>query len=137
MPLIVAPADDFDSLVSVSHADAYMLKMGHVWSGTPEEKETHLRRATQYLMSAYSIRPEYLNPVHTQVESACCEAALRAAAGKLFEDVEPVSIRSKTVGPISTTYSYPRNGGQVKFGVIDALLRGLIDGRGMVKLIRA
>ncbi|GAD20956.1 DnaT-like ssDNA-binding protein [Acidovorax sp. MR-S7] len=135
--LIVAPADGFDSLVSVAHADAYMLKMGHSWSGAPEERETYLRRATQYLLSAYSIRPEYLNPVHTQIESACCEAALRASTGHLFEDVEPVSISSETVGPISTTYSAPRNGGQVKFGVIDALLRGLIDGRGMVKLIRA
>ena len=135
--LIVAPADGFDSLVSVADADAYMLKMGHFWNGMPEEKEMYLRRATQYLLSAYSIRPEYINPVHAQVESACCEAALRASTGKLFEDVEPVSIRSESVGPISTTYSFPRNGGQVKFGVIDALLRGLIDGRGMVKLIRA
>lgn len=136
--LIVAPAEGYDSLVSLEDADQYCEDMGHDgWSGSEPIKESALRRATQYLLTRYQIRPEHLNPVHKNVKAACCEAALRAATGKLFEDVEPVSISSETVGPISTTYSAPRNGGQVKFGVIDALLRGLIDGRGMVKLVRA
>lgn len=139
MALIVAPDAGYDSLVSLTDAAAYMSDMGHTdWGGMLEaDREIALRRATQYLLSAYTIRPEFLNPVDPRVAAACCEAALRSINAPLLVDVDPVSVRSKSVGPISTTYAFPRNGGQVRYGVIDALLRGLTLGGGVVQLVRA
>lgn len=136
--LIVAPAAGYESLVTLETADAYMLKMGSPWEWTDRQKETHLRRATQYLLSAYAIRPEYLDPVAANVQAACCEAALRASTGNLFEDVAAQYVQSVSVGPVSKTMSAPANRGQARFAVIDALLRGLTDGMsGTVKLVRA
>lgn len=140
MALIVAPATGFDSLVSLAQADAYCAAMGHAaWTGAPEVKEAALRRATQFLLTAYSIRAEYLDPVHKQVQDACCEAGLRALTGKLVIDVSAAVAVSKTVGPVSISYAQTeRNGGQVRFAIIDNLLRGLTDGGfGQVKLVRA
>lgn len=139
MALIVAPADGFDSLVSLSDANDYASKMGHAgWTGTDEAKEAALRRATQYLLSHYAIKAEYLDPVHKNVVSACCEAALRALTGALYTDVSASTVTSETVGPISVSYSENlRNGGQTRFALIDDLLRGLIEGGfGMIKLVR-
>lgn len=140
MPLTVAPAAGYDSLVSLVDAAAYMGDMGHSasWNGVAEpEREVALRLGTQYLMAVYTIRPEFLDPVDARVAAACCEAALRSVSGPLLADVDPVSVRSESVGPISTTYAFPRNGGQTRYGVIDALLRGLTLGGSVVKLVRA
>lgn len=138
MALIVAPADGFDSLVSVAEADAYMAALGHsAWTGTDEAKEVALRRATQYLLAHYRIRPEYLDPVHSRVEDACCEAALRALAGTLYTDVAAQEATEKTVGPITVKYAASRTGGQVRFALIDDLLRGLVVGAGMIPVVRA
>lgn len=148
MALIVAPAEGFDSLVSLAQADQYAQDMGHAgWPVTPApdpggveaRKEAALRRATQFLLTAYSIRSEYLNPMHKRVQEACCEAGLRALKGALFTDVAAAVATSKTVGPVSVSYSENlRNGGQVRFAVIDGLLRGLTDGGfGQIRLVRA
>lgn len=139
MALIVAPADGFDSLVSLADANAYCTAMGHAaWTGTDEAKEAALRRATQYLLSHYAIKAEYLDPVHKNVAAACSEAALRALTGTLYTDVSASTVTSKTVGPISVTYAEnQRNGGQTRFVLIDDLLRGLTDGGfGMIRLVR-
>lgn len=137
MSLTVAPAEGFDSLVSLEFAEGYMAKMGHAWAGDEGAREINLRQATQYLLAAYSIRPEYLDPVAQNVAYACCEAALRASKGQLFEDVAAQHVESVTVGPISRKMSAPANGGQKRFAVIDALLRGLTTGGGAIKLVRA
>ena len=138
MALIVAPFEGFDALVSLSDAGSYMAKMGHTWTGDDASKEATLRRATQYLLSVYCVRPEFLDPVHSQVASACCEAALRASTGRLFEDVGAQHVESVKVGPIERSMSAPANGGQRRFGVIDALMRGMTSGSaGMVRLVRA
>lgn len=139
MALIVAPADGFDSLVSLSDANDYASKMGHAgWTGTDEAKEAALRRATQYLLSHYQIKTEYLDPVQKNVAAACCEAALRSLTGTLYTDVSASTVTTETVGPISVSYSENlRNGGQTRFALIDDLLRGLIEGGfGMIKLVR-
>lgn len=139
MALIVAPADGFDSLVSLADANAYCTNMGlTAWAGTDEVKEAALRRATQYLMSHYAIKAEYLDPVHSKVAAACCEAAVKALAGSLYTDVAASTVTQKTVGPISVSYSENvRNGGQTRYALIDDLLRGLTDGGfGMIKLVR-
>lgn len=136
MALTVAPADDFDSLVSLEDAGAYFAAMGVDWTGADSQKEANLRRATQYLMTRYRVRDEYLNPVHQNVEAACCELAVRASAGDLYVDVEPSAVVSETVGPISTTYAH-RNGGQTRFAIVDDLLAGLTAGGASIPLIRA
>lgn len=140
MALIVAPAEGFDSLVSVDQADTYCAAMGHAgWIGTDAAKEAALRRATQFLLTSYTIRAEYLDPVHQRVQDACCEAGLRALTGKLVADVPAAVAVSKTVGPVSISYAQTeRNGGQVRFTIIDNLLRGLTDGGfGQIRLVRA
>jgi hypothetical protein len=139
MALIVAPADGFDSLVSLADADTYNAAMGNAtWTGTDEVKEAALRRATQYLLSHYQIKSEYLDPVHKNVAAACCEAAVRALTGALYTDVTASVVTEKTVGPITVTYDTSvRNGGQTRFALIDDLLRGLTDGGfGMIRLVR-
>lgn len=138
MALIVAPADGFDSLVSVAEADAYMAALGHsAWTGTDEAKEVALRRATQYLLSRYAIREQHLDPVHSRVQDACCEAALRALTGELYTDVAAQEATEKTVGPITVKYAASRTGGQVRFALIDDLLRGLVVGAGSIPVVRA
>lgn len=62
---------------------------------------------------------------------------MRASKGQLFEDVAAQHVESVTVGPISRKMSAPANGGQKRFAVIDALLRGLTTGGGAIKLVRA
>lgn len=140
MPLIVAPEEGYDSLVSLEDADAYCADMGHAgWTGSDQVKEAALRRATQYLSTRYSILPEYLDPVHKNVKAACCEAALRALSGSLSADVSAAVVTEKTVGPITVAYdTHVRNGGQTRFTILDDLLRGLTDGMaGAVRLVRA
>ena len=135
--LIVAPDDGYDSLVSLADAQGYMARMGHEWATDEAEQEIALRRGSQYITAQYSVRPEYLSPVADNVKWATCEAALRAANGSLFADVDAQAVVQESVGPISTTYAQPANGGQKRFGVIDALMRGMtIGGAGQVKLIR-
>jgi hypothetical protein len=52
MALIVAPAEGYDSLVSLADANAYCADMGHAgWTDADEAREAALRRATQYLLT--------------------------------------------------------------------------------------
>ena len=126
MALIVAPDEGYDSLVSLSDANAYMANMGHTWTGDDPTREAALRRATQYLQARYRIKDAYLDPVHANVAAACCEAALREISGRLYTDVDPSVVTGEAVGPVSVSYSdNVRNGGQVRVAVIDDLLRGL------------
>lgn len=136
------PSDDDGWLVSMAEADAYVRDLygsGAPWfSATGEAKAIAIRQASQYLLTAYCIKPEYLDPVHKRVREACCEAAVRALAGRLFADVAPAAVKSEKVGPLEMVYGDVRNGGQQRIAVIDALLRGMTcNTRGMVRLVRA
>lgn len=136
--LVVAPEDGYDSLVSLAEAQDYMERMGYDWPTDEAKQEIALRRGTQYVVTMYSIRPEFLDPVSDAVKHATCEAALRAADGSLFSDVDAQAVTEESVGPITTKYAQPANGGQKRFGVIDALMRGLTTGGvGQVKFVRA
>ncbi|UXC20012.1 DnaT-like ssDNA-binding protein [Comamonas squillarum] len=136
--LVVAPEDGYDSLVTLSEAQDYMERMGYDWPADGAKQEIALRRGTQYVVTMYSIRPEFLDPVADTVKHATCEAALRAADGSLFSDVDAQAVTEESVGPITTKYAQPANGGQKRFGVIDALMRGMTTGGvGQVKLVRA
>jgi hypothetical protein len=130
------------SLITMAQADGYVMQYHgaeHPWfDATLSKKRIALRQATQYLLAAYRIRPEYLDPLHPNVIAAAAEAGIRALDGRLFDDVGSQHVESVTVGPISRKMSSPGNGGQRKFAVIDSLLRGLTSGGGStVRLERA
>lgn len=136
--LVVAPENGYDSLVSLAEAQGYMERMGYDWPAEEAKQEIALRRGTQYVVTMYSIRPEFLEPVADAVKHATCEAALRASDGSLFSDVDAQAVTEESVGPITTKYAQPANGGQKRFGVIDALMRGMTTGGvGQVKFLRA
>ena len=136
--LVVAPDESYDSLVSLAEAQGYMERMGYDWPAEVPKQEIALRRGTQYVVTMYSIRPEFLDPVADAVKHATCEAALRASDGSLFFDVDAQAVTEESVGPITTKYAQPANGGQKRFGVIDALMRGMTTGGvGQVKFVRA
>lgn len=124
MTLIVAPDEGYTSFVSVADADQYVADMGLTgWPSVQADKEKLLRRATQYIGLKYEPLDKYLDPVHANIKAATVEAALRAA--DLWADVDAAAVVSETIGPISTTYAEPKNGGQKTFPVIDNLMRGL------------
>lgn len=138
MTLIVAPAEGFDSYVSVADADAYVEKMGvDGWPAEDPDKEKALRRATQYIRVAYAPKVQYLDPIHANIEAATIEAAIRSVSGVLLADVDPSAIVREKIGPMDTEYAEPQNGGQVRFALIDALMRGLGDlPRGNVMMLK-
>lgn len=124
MTLIVAPDEGYTSFVSVADADQYVADMGLTgWPSVQADKENLLRRATQYISLKYEPKAQYLDPVHANIKAATVEAALRAA--DLWADVDAAAVVSETIGPMSTTYAEPKNGGQKTFPVIDNLMRGL------------
>lgn len=136
--LIVAPEEGFDTLVTLAEAHDYMTRFGRDWSADEVEQEIALRIGTQYIVTEYDIRPEFLDPVADRLKHAACEAALRAANGSLFADVDAQAVTEESVGPITTKYAQPVNSGQRRFGVIDALMKGLTKGgAGMVRFERA
>ena len=137
MALIVAPAEGYDSLVTLVEAAAYAEKFGHAWPAGEPAQEVALRRATQYVLSNYAIDPQYLDPVAPKVKDACCEAAWRAAKGELFKDTDGRIMTEQTVDVITTKWAEGSQGGVKRITVIDALLRGLTVGSSMnIKLIR-
>lgn len=124
MTLIVAPADGYDSFISVEDADRYVDRMGLTgWPSTAPEKEKLLRRATQYITVKYAPKAQYLDPVHANIAAATVEAAVRAS--DLWADVDSQAVIEETIGPMTTKYADPANGGQKSFPVIDGLMRGL------------
>lgn len=139
MTLIVAPAEGANALVSLADADAYLADMGVAqWAlASASAREAALRRGSLYVISR-RVRPACLSPtVHPNVANAACEAALRALDGTLYADLEAQPVRSESVGPLSTTYADPRNGGRPRFPVIDDLLQGLTEGALTLGVVRS
>lgn len=137
MALIVAPAEGYDSLVTLAEAATYMANYGHAWPAEELAQEVALRRATQYILSNYALDPQYLDPIAQKVKDACCEAAWRAAKGELFKDSDGRIMTERTVDVITTKWAEGQQGGQMRFAVIDALLRGLTTGGAMnIRLMR-
>ena len=135
--LIVAPTEGFNSLVSLEDAAQYMADFGHVWTDDQAKAEVALRKATQFLLTGYSIKPEHFGPVHSNVQAACCEAAVRALKGDLTKDSDGRVKVESSVGPITTKWAAGIQGGKASYPVIDALLKGLTDGGSMnLKLVR-
>lgn len=137
MTLIVAPADGYDSLVSLDEAAAYMVSFGHAWPAEEVKQEVALRRGTQFILGSYSIDPKHLDPVAKNVKDACCEAAWRAAKGDLFKDTDGRIMTERSVEGIVTRWAEGSQGGKVSFPVIDSLLRGMTTSGAMnIRLVR-
>jgi len=137
MALIVAPADGYDTLVSAADADAYWASMGGAWLDfLLADRESALRRGTQYVL-ARNVKAEYLDPVHTRVAAAVCEAAMLHVRGDLYGVIDAKPVLREHVGEIAVSYGMPSNGGRARFPVIDDLLRGLTAGTGLVAIVRA
>ena len=132
-----------DSYVSLVEADAYHAAYGHAdWSGKAlPERETALRSATQYLDARYRFRSEPDQPQQAlawprrgypwperRVVAATCELAWRALAKPLFSDVAPLGVRQETIGPMTTVYAEGTGDGQVRYALVDQLLRELVVG---------
>lgn len=66
---------------------------------------------------------------------ANCEAAIRAAAGELIEDLEP-QVASEEVGPLKTSY-FQGGSRAKKFPAIDKLLQPFLSSGSGVKMVRA
>lgn len=152
---------DAESYCSVAAADTYWGKRGLAVSGTEGQKETFLRRATDYMTQNYSQRWKGYRIGSTQaldwprnsvdrfgyilastdlppeLAKACAELAYRASTGELLEpDVGP-QVQQEVLGPLSTSYF---EGGRqnTKFTSVDKLLSCLLDGSDtMVTLERA
>lgn len=136
--LIVAPAESWDSLVSLADADAYWQRMGGAeWAALDDpSREAALRRGTQFIL-ARSVKEQYLDPVHTRVAAAACEAAMLHVSGELYGVIDAKPVLREQVGEIAVSYGQPTNGGRARFPVIDDLLRGLAAGSGQVELVRS
>lgn len=136
--LIVAPAEGYDSLVSLADADAYWQRMGGAeWAALDDpSREAALRRGTQFIL-ARSVKEQYLDPVHTRVAAAACEAAMLHVSGELYGVIDAKPVLREQVGELAVSYGQPTNGGRARFPVIDDLLRGLAAGSGQVELVRS
>ena len=138
MALTVAPTEGYDSLVSLADADAYWQRMGGaVWAALDDpSREAALRRGTQFIL-ARSVKEQYLDPVHTRVAAAACEAAMLHVSGELYGVIDAKPVLREQVGELAVSYGQPTNGGRARFPVIDDLLRGLAAGSGQVELVRS
>ena len=138
MALTVAPTEGYDSLVSLADADAYWQRMGGAeWAALDDpSREAALRRGTQFIL-ARSVKEQYLDPVHTRVAAAACEAAMLHVSGELYGVIDAKPVLREQVGELAVSYGQPTNGGRARFPVIDDLLRGLAAGSGQVELVRS
>lgn len=60
---------------------------------------------------------------------ACCELAIRASTGALYQDESQQIVTSERVDVIAVTYApRVRNGGQIRFAIVDDLLKPIIIG---------
>ena len=111
-----------DSYVSLVDADAYHAAYGHAeWVGkSADARETALRSATQYVDARYRFRSEPDQPQQA--------LAWRALANPLFSDVASSNVLRETIGPMTTVYASATEDGQVRYAVVDHLLRELVVG---------
>jgi hypothetical protein len=143
-----------ESYCSVAYADTRHANNGMtVWTLlSTDEKEQALRRATQYMLSAYRQRwtgyrvkvdpmqaldwprygvevdhfPVHFDTVPADIQNACADLALKAGAGDLAPDLSQGVIREK-VGPIETEYN--RGSPQfTRYRAIDMMLAPYLTG---------
>jgi hypothetical protein len=145
-----------ESYTSVAEADAYHTARGNETTWTDldvEVKEQALRKATDYMVQAYSLRWKgyrmgeiqaldwprgYVykretitsngfvpnNVVPDQVKHACAELAFRALSGPLLPDLSQ-GVLMERIGPIETTYDRTTQQSP-RYIAINAILRDLL-----------
>ena len=148
-----------DSYVTVAECDAYHVAHGGTAWAAIVDKEAAIRNATQYLDSMYRFRGTPTvsgqalrwprsgvlvdgysvdwSSVPKQVKNATCELAARSG---LFADVSAQYVTDVQVGPIKRTMSGLGNNGQVRYAVVDAMVRDLVSGgsgSSSVQVVRA
>lgn len=161
MSLIVENGEglaDAESYASVAECAAYASSFANAgWTGTDAAKESALRKATQYLDSAYAWKSSPLQPFTQALQwpridylwawpetkllkKACCELAIRSLTGDLFTDTASQHVTSATVGPIKRDLSAPANNGQKRYAIVDAMVRTMVlggSGSSAIGIIRA
>jgi hypothetical protein len=147
-----------ESYASVADADAYFARLGvAAWALLTEpQKEAGLRRGAQYLettfefggtrssavqalafprtgmrLHGFQVAPD---SIPSRLVDANCELAMRAATGELFTDRDAQEVKSVTVGPISQTFKDSTTQGQVRFTIVDRLVKPLLSGFGAFSL---
>jgi hypothetical protein len=140
-----------ESYATVAFADSYCSKMGIVAWDSVDDKEAALRQATAYMLQAYrsswrgcrvtSIQaldwpragvvvdgfvPVLSTVVPLDVQNACVELAVRAAANTLYPD-QSQSVKRKKVGEIEVEYMDGSNS-TPRFNAINAILAPYLTG---------
>ena len=141
-----------ESYATVAQADAYHAAMGNTaWASlATAAKEVALRLASQYMTVLYQWRGNKFNldqalayprdfAVWPQqpIINACAELALKSTQGALVADEDAASVRSVTVGPISTTFNDVKRSGQKRYVVADQLLKPYVYSAKAVRVERA
>ena len=149
---------DANSYASVAYADAYFADRGiALWVGTPQEKETYLIRATDYIdgrfasyfkgqqlytsdpIQALQFPRDMFVGMPATLLKATCEYALRAIGSTLAPDptYDPsgmqVASNKTKVGPIETEVSFAAGSGNVRetirsYPAADMLIKPLLRG---------
>lgn len=158
---------DAESYAAAADVDVYQAALGNtLWAGLSEaEKEQALRRATKFMRMAYRASwagrrvtqaqaldwPRYgvvvdefsvlSTTVPPDVKEACCELALRAAAGDLLPDLDLGSnqIKREKIGPLDTEYFQANVDARERFPAVDALLAPYFSSAGganSIKVVR-
>lgn len=99
---------------------------------TPDDAESPFS-----VVAGYGYGYRYVIPYTTvpkEVKFACCELALRAAAGPLLQDLQQ-QVLQETVGPITTKYD-PNSPQYVRYAQIDAILSPLLAEGGSGAVVR-
>lgn len=149
-----------EAYIGVADADTYHGNRGNAaWAAlAAPAKEAALRHATDFMATlrwsgarATATQaldwpragtelngfPVAANVVPEAVRRACAELALRASAGSLSPDAEPVVVE-ETVGPLTTKYAAPSASGAGMFPAVVAMLGGLLasSSRNQVAMVR-
>lgn len=150
-----------EAYISVADADTYHGNRGNAaWAAlATSAKEAALRQATDFMATLRwsGVRatatqaldwpragtelngfPIAANVVPAAVARACAELALRATAGSLSPDAEPVVLET-TVGPLTTKYAPPAAASAAdQYPAVVAMLAGLLASanRNQVNMVR-
>ena len=141
-----------ESYISVVDADTYHTNRGNsAWAAlTTGQKESALRKATDYMFQNYASRwagirvsqyqaldwprygvvafgyPVIQTTIPNEIKNACAELALKAASSDLLADQDIAVVREK-IGPIETEYD--KNAPQrKKYPSIDSMLAPYLSG---------
>jgi hypothetical protein len=136
LSLIVSPAVNAESYVSVADADTYHANRGNAsWAAlTTTQKEQALRKATDYMVGAYQSRwiegygDLETDDVPNAIANACASLGLKSTTTELAPDVGRAKTMVKVDGAVEVEYS-EYSSQLTSYTSIDAMLMPyLMDG---------